>query len=244
MLHGFPLGSGMWTEVATRLSQQARVLVPDLRGHGASPAPPGTYEMDELADDVHDLVRQQGIATGFYLAGLSMGGYVALAYVARYAGQLQGLILCDTRASADSAEAAENRRRMAHQIDNTASIQHVVDAYLPKLLAADTYARRPELVQRVRAMMEAQPPAGVAACLRGMANRPDRTPMLSSIRVPTLVVVGSNDQVTPPDEARLMARSIPGAVLSVIEEAGHLPSQEDPDGLAAIMGRFLNVQRS
>lgn len=239
LLHGFPLGRAMWTEVARDLGTSARVIVPDLRGHGGSPSPAGPYTMDALADDVLELADHCGLTQPFDLGGLSMGGYVALAFAAVHPQRLSSLILCDTRATADTAEAAAGRETLAAKVESSDSVEPVVEAFLPKLLALSAYDEKPDLVAKVRAMMAQQPATGVAGCLRAMARRADHSGLLKTLDFPILALVGEADRITPPDDARAMSASARRGTLEVIDGAGHLTSLEAPAATADAIRRFL-----
>ena len=217
-----------------------RVIAPDLRGHGDSAAPEGVYTMDVMAADVIELLDALQITEPVVLGGLSMGGYVALALWAHYPQRFRALMLMDTRAVADTPEAARNREELARIVESTGSTKHVVDAMMPKLFSEETLNRRPTLITRVRAAMEHNSARGVAGALRGMAQRPDRTAVLATITVPTLVLVGAHDVITPPEESRKLAAAVPGAQLVIIPEAGHLAPLENPEPVnEAILG-FLS----
>jgi pimeloyl-ACP methyl ester carboxylesterase len=193
--------------------------------------------MESLAEDVHALARELG-ATPFVLAGLSMGGYVSLAYVERYAATLRGLMLVDTKAEADTAEGREGREKMI-QLAREKGGKAVGDAMEAKLLSADTIRHKPAIVRAMRAMTDANLPITLERALAAMRDRPDRTAVLKSIRVPTLVVVGDADGITPPSVAEAMQRAIGGAHLAIIRGAGHLSPMEQPEQVNAAMGRFL-----
>src|SRR5438270_1647220 len=154
LLHGFPLDRTMWSDQLTGIGDIYRVIAPDLRGHGESAAPEGVYTMDAMADDVIELLDALQIKEPVVLGGLSMGGYVALALMARYPQRFRGLMLIDTRAAADTPEAARNREELARTVETTRSTRHVVDAMLPKLFSEETRLRRAELIPPVRAAME------------------------------------------------------------------------------------------
>ncbi len=241
LLHGFPLGRAMWASVAAQIADCARVIVPDLRGHGDSPAPAGGYDMLDHAWDVAELVDQCGVIDPFVLGGLSMGGYVALAFAERLRERLSGIILCDTKATADTPEAAQGREDLARKIEAAGSTEAVIASFLPKLLAAQAYEDNPALVSGVRGLMERQPVAGVAGCLRGMAARADRTAVLKTFDRPCLLLFGSEDRITPPEEGRKMASVLPDAGLIVIDGAGHLPPLERPDETAAAIRDFVTA---
>jgi 3-oxoadipate enol-lactonase len=239
LLHGFPLSRAMWAEQLSGIGSTYRVIAPDLRGHGDSPAPEGVYTMDEMADDVIELLDFLSISERFVLGGLSMGGYVALSLVMRYPDRVRGLMLFDTRAGADTPEAAQNREASARAILQADSAKAFVDGMIPKLFAPITLEQRPERVEPMRAVMEKNTPRGVAGALRGIAIRPDRRAGLSGIQVPTLVLVGEHDVITPPAEAKALAAAIANAQLEVIPDSGHMAPYENPSAANAVILRFL-----
>jgi pimeloyl-ACP methyl ester carboxylesterase len=239
LLHGFPLSRKIWTAQEASVGSVYRVIAPDLRGHGESAAPAGVYTMDEMAADVLELLDALQISEPVVVGGLSMGGYVALSMWARAPERIRALMLLDTRAAADTPEAARNREELAKTVETTNSTNHVVDAMLPKLFSDETRRRRAHLIPPVRESMERLSPRAVAGALRGMAQRPDRTAELASISVPTLVLVGDHDVIAPPDEARKMAAAIPNVELAIIPEAGHLAPLENPDVANEVILGFL-----
>jgi len=239
LLHGFPLSRAMWEEQLSGIGSTYRVIAPDLRGHGESPAPEGVYTMDEMADDVVELLDSLSISDRIVLGGLSMGGYVALSLVVRYPDRVRGLMLFDTRAGADTPEAAQNREASARAVLAADSAKELVDAMIPKLFAPITLEQRPERVEPLRAVMENNTPRGTAGALRGMAIRPDRRADLPGIQVPTLVLVGEHDAITLPAEAKALAAAIPNARVEVIPESGHMAPYENPSAANAVILRFL-----
>jgi pimeloyl-ACP methyl ester carboxylesterase len=168
-----------------------------------------------------------------------MGGYVAFAFWRRHAARVRGLILCDTRAGADNAGEKVMRQSTA-QVALDQGTAAVVDGMLPKLLAPRTLAGRAELTAAIRARLVGTDPRAVAASLLGMKERADSTPTLATITVPTLIVVGGDDQLTPPPLARELQAAIPGARLEVVPEAGHLAPVEQPGPTTAALRRFLD----
>jgi pimeloyl-ACP methyl ester carboxylesterase len=238
LLHAFPLSRAMWRPQREALQADCRVLTPDLRGFGGTSPFAGTPALEQMADDVAGLLDALGVREPVVLGGLSMGGYVALAFVRKHAGRLAGLILADTRAEADSAEARANRDRLM-EVARAHSARGVADQMLPKLLGDTTRARRPEVVAEVEQIASAQSAAGIIGAMQAMRDRPDSTPLLGQIRVPTLVVVGGEDVLTPPALARAMADAIPGARLATIEGAGHLANLEQPEAFNAAVRTFL-----
>lgn len=237
-VHGFPLNRTMWAQQEETLSSQFRVITVDLRGHGDSDAPLWRYTIEQFADDVRalldHLVIQQAV-----LAGLSMGGYVLFAFYRKYAKHVMGLILADTRAAADQAEGKEGRFQMA-QIAYQKGSAAIVDLMIPKLLCPATMQTKPDLVRKVRAMIESTQISGIAGDLMAMAERPDSIPLLSQIACPTQIIVGELDLATPPSDARLMAEHISGAHLAIIPGAAHLSNLEQPERFNHIVSSFVS----
>jgi 3-oxoadipate enol-lactonase len=239
LLHGFPFNRSMWREQVKALSDRYRVITPDLRGFGETGAnsdAPAT--MREMAVDVAALLDELNIER-FALGGLSMGGYVAFAFYRHFPLRVRNLILADTRPQADTDEARENRERQAQQALSE-GLEGITGAMLPKLLAPATFVERKEVVEELRSMMTGTNPRGAAAALRGMMERPDQTHLLPSILAPTLIVVGSEDQITPVKDAEVMHREIRGSHLEVIEGAGHVSNMERPAEFNQAVRVFLD----
>lgn len=237
LIHGFPHDRRLWIPQLSALSSSMRVIVPDLRGFGVSPAATTTVTMDEHADDLKLLLQRRGIRQAV-VAGLSMGGYVALAFMARYPAMVRGLVLCNTRATPDGAEERERREATARKVLEH-GVADLAEAMLPKMLTPGTLSTRPELASTIRGMMAGQPTAGVVSGLRGMAKRPDRTPMLPGIAVPTLIISGSKDEAVAPAESEAMARAIPGSKLTVFPDVAHLSNVEAPEAFNALLRDFV-----
>jgi pimeloyl-ACP methyl ester carboxylesterase len=238
-LHAFPLNRDMWQgEIAALLAEQRYRLVSlDWRGFGESEIPNDISTMDLFADDVAGLMDQLGIEQAV-LCGLSMGGYAAFAFLRKYPRRLSGLILADTKPQADTPEAQANRENVA-QLAEAQGTGAIADLQLPRLLSDYTRQHHPEVEIRVRNMIEAGTAQGIAAASRGMARRLDSTDLLANIACPTLVIVGEQDILTPPDVAQAYAASIPGAQYVVIPQAGHLSNLEQPDMFVNTVSRFL-----
>lgn len=239
LLHGFPLSREMWVEQIKALGGSYRIITPDLRGHGQSAAPEGAYTMEEMADDVIELLDRLGVSTPVVLGGLSMGGYVALALIHRYPQRVAALMLLDTRPVADTPEAAKGREETAREVLREGSGRVVVETMLPRLFCAASMEKQPQRVETILAAMERTSAQGIAGALRGMAVRPDRRGELPSIAVPTLVLVGEHDVITPPAGAREMAAAIPGARFEIIPGAGHLAPYENPAAANRVILDFL-----
>lgn len=239
LLHGFPFNHALWREQVQALSDHYRVITPDMRGFGESALSteePAT--MREMAEDVAALLDELGI-NRVTLGGLSMGGYVAFAFYKQFPLRVRSLILADTRHTADTAEAKENRERQAQQA-LAEGMKGIVDSMLPKLLAPASFTERKDVVEELRAMMLSTPPEGAAAALRGMALRTDQTYLLPLILAPTLIIVGSEDQITPLSDAEVMHREIRGSRLEVIEGAGHVSNMERPAEFNQALRTFLD----
>lgn len=243
LVHGFPLDRTLWTYQIDPLKHDYRLIAPDLRGHGQSEVPVGPYHMDQMADDLHALLQELGIEQ-VVLAGLSMGGYVAFAFWRLYPQRVRGLALVDTRAAPDTAEGRANRYAMVEQV-GVEGTRAIVEGMLPKLLSAATLEGKPKIHIHARRMMANTPAAGVVGALEGMAQRPDSTSTLATISVPTLIVVGEEDAITPPAEAEDMYRAIQAAgqsanvTLARIPDAGHLAPLENPEAFNLAMRKFL-----
>ncbi len=249
LLHAFPLDRSLWAGVADRLDGVLALLLVDLPGLGASPLPAAGHQagagagasLDVSADAVAALLDRLGHRQAV-LAGVSMGGYVALAFARRYRQRVAGLALIDTKAAADPPEARENRERIARAVLGEAG-PRALAPMLDGLLGASTRARRPELVDWVRERLAAAPVAGVAWSQRAMAARPDATDLLRDLRVPVAVVVGEEDVLTPPAQARAMAATAADALLTVLPAVGHLSPLEAPDAVAAaVLALMLRVR--
>ena len=238
LLHAFPLHAGMWEPQLALVSEGWRIVAPHLRGmdggHGETPQ----SSFDDVAGSVVDLLDGLHIDRAV-IGGVSMGGYLAFAlhkWAARY---FAGMVLADTRPEADSPQAVDGRQRMLALLRERGSAA-VADEMIPRLLGETTRRTRPDLVERVRSMVLANPPDAIAGALTAIMTRGDSTPLLSTIECPVLIIVGDEDVVTPPSISRDMHRAIAGSELVTISNAGHLSSLEQPGPFNAALSRFLN----
>ena len=238
LLHGYPFNRTMWRDQFEELKRHHRVIVPDLRGHGETTVTPGVATMEDMARDVAALLESLQVRRPV-LGGLSMGGYVALAFCRLFPVKARALVLSDTRAQGDTEEAKQNREVQAEKALRE-GMEGIAEGLLPKLLTPETVSQRPDIVKRVRDMIVATNPEGAAAALRGMAQRPDRTSFLSNIIAPTLIVVGSDDALTPVADSEVMRREIGGSRLRIIEGAGHVSNIEKPEEFNRALVEFLN----
>ncbi|WP_394615976.1 alpha/beta fold hydrolase [Lentzea sp. JNUCC 0626] len=219
LLHAFPLDARMWDVPGA--------LTPSLRGHGEP-------DLGTVADQVLGVLDERGLEQ-VLLGGCSMGGYVAMALLRRAPERVKGLVFVDTKHTADAPEAVANRHAMADRVERDGVGEWLVEAMLPNLLgpdASDT-ARA-----SVRTMILEQRAEDVAWWQRAMAKRPDSTDVLESLDVPSLVLVGEHDKITPPDVAAKLAVTLHHSTSERIEHAGHLPPVEQPDEFRARLERW------
>ncbi len=234
LLHAFPLHSGMWSRQIAALEKRHRVVAPDYRGLGKTASSPEPSTMPLLAQDVRALLQHLRIERAG-IAGLSMGGYLAFELYRQAPSLFRGLALCDTRAGADTEEGKANREKFAKTAIEK-GMSWVADEMTPKLLRPQP---DPAAVKEARSLIAGGSPAGVAAAQRGMAERPDSTPTLAKISCATLVLVGEEDQLTPPPESEKMAAAVKGAKLVKIARAGHLPCIENPEPFTKALQEFF-----
>ncbi len=237
-IHGYPFDRTMWQHQLGSLEGFRRVA-PDLRGMGLSDAPDLGYSMTTYADDLAALLDTLAI-DDVILCGLSLGGYVAFEFVRRWRARVRGLILMDTRAEPDGPEARRTRDAQATLARDRGS-EAVADGLIPKLFP-DPAAAASAVAMRIRRMIGATPVAGIAGALVAMRDRPDSTGLLPTLAgIPTLVVVGDADPITPPDDAQAMAEAIPGARFATIDGAGHIPPLEQPAETSRVIAEFIRT---
>jgi len=237
-IHGYPLNSRIWEPQLEGLADYARLIAPDLRGHGESDAPSGPYTMDLLAEDCRDVLDALDVLEPVVLCGLSMGGYVSFAFFRNYPERVAGLILAATRAGEDTPEGKVNRDKAA-DLARQGGPGAVAESMLPKMLSPTTYNRNPELVRHVWEIMESTSLEGILGDLMGMKSRPDSTPTLAKIDKPTLILQGSDDQLIPLNDAVEMRTTILKAHLRLLPDAGHLLNMEQPDLTNQAIRSFL-----
>jgi pimeloyl-ACP methyl ester carboxylesterase len=244
LLHAYPLDARMWDSVRAPLAERTRLITPDQRGLGRTPLPedgataPAAPSLDHAARDVLALLDKLEIDTAV-VGGSSMGGYVAMALLRLAPERVGGLVFLGTKATADTVEAREKRLAVADRADRDGTSGWLADEMLPTLLGETTRRRRPEVVDRVRELIEEQPPAGVAWAQRAMAARPDSTDVLRTADVPTVVVAGEEDAIMSVDVVRDVADTVPGAEFVVVPRAGHLLPLEAPEAVVEAVSRVL-----
>ena len=238
LLHPVPANHKVWLPAAELLVGRYRLILPDLRGHGQSGVGTAPATMEKHAADLLRLLETCGVNRAVFV-GVSIGGYVLFEFWRRHRERVSGLILCDTRAGPDTEEGRANRLKAANDVEKQGPASFI-DSMIFKLLGDTTRTTRPDLVERARKTMMEMSVAGIAAVQRGMATRPDSVADLKTINVPTLVMVGSEDTLTPLSEAEFMQRQIAGSHLQLISRAGHYSVFEQHEAAGRAIRRFLD----
>ena len=240
LLHAFPLSAEMWSAQHAGLASRARLVTPHQRGFGGTPLGDAPPSLDVAADDLVGVLDELAIDRAV-LGGLSMGGYVAMAFLRRHPERVGGLVLADTKAGADPEAAVANRRRIADALEQTGSSAVLVEEVYPALLSDATRTEHPDLADRVRKDVSSAPPDASAWAQRAMAGRPDSFDTLRAVSVPALVLVGEDDRLTPLAEAEAMVDALPQARLVTVRGAGHLSAIEAPAAFNAAVIAFLDA---
>lgn len=236
LVHGFPLDHTQWDNQLQALASW-RAIAPDLRGAGRSDAPEQGYSIARYADDLVAVLDALG-AERAVCCGFSMGGYVLLDLWRRHRERVRALILCDTKAEADTPEGRRARDEHADLVRRE-GMAALAERLLPRLVGRTTTAANPALVERVRAMMVRTPPAGAVGALRAMRDRRDASDILGGVSVPTLLICGAEDVLTPPAMMRALAGRMPAARCVEIPLAGHLSPMEQPERVSRALEEFL-----
>src|ERR1700691_2248774 len=237
LLHPFPANHEFWMPVAQALPTRYGVILPDLRGHGDSGVGQGPATMDKHAADLAGVMDDADIGRA-PLVGASIGGYVMFEFWRRQRGRVAALVLCNTKAPADSAEARAGRLQAASDVLERGT-EPFFESMIPRLLGKATRETRPDLVDGALRMMRKMSPEDVAQVQRGMAERPDSVSTLKTIHVHTLLVTGEEDILTGLNEAELMRQHISGSQLRVIPKAGHYSPWEQPEEAVTLLRQFL-----
>jgi 3-oxoadipate enol-lactonase len=232
LLHGHPLDASMWEPQLEGLEGTARLIAPNLPGFGGEPSAGDVMTMEAAADRVAATLKDAGVDRAV-VCGISMGGYVAFAFWRRHWDLVSGLVLANTKSGADDEAGKERRRQLAERLRDEGNF--LADAP-PPLLSANA---SPELWDRVKEIVRAQPAEAIAAAALGMAERRDSTPDLARISIPTLVITSTGDTLIPPEATTPMGEQIPGARIEVIQGAGHLSNMESPEEFNRLLQEHL-----
>jgi len=243
LVHGFPLDHTMWQYQIADLKDEMRVIAPDLRGFGMSGVTAGTVTMAQMADDLAGLLDALRISEPVYFCGLSMGGYVAWQFIERHRKRLAGVILCDTRAVADTPKEKETRLETAEKVVKEGP-GFIAEAMPKRLFAERAHQEQAKLVQETREVIRRTAPEGIAAAARGMAARPDVSGKLGGMEIPALVIVGSEDAISKAEEMRTIAEELPISMFVEIPGAGHMSPLEAPDVVNRAISDFVSRMSS
>jgi 3-oxoadipate enol-lactonase len=238
-IHGFPFSSEMWNGQAQILqdNKNLRIITYDLRGHGQSDVGDGQYTIELFVDDLIALLDHLKI-TKTILCGFSMGGYIALRAVERNPDRFNALVLCDTMSAADSNE-AKTRRANSIKLVKNQGVGQFVEGFLKVVFAPQTFDSHPDIVNKIRRTILFNSPLGICGALLAMAGRTETTEALSKINIPTLILVGEHDVVTPPGAAKNMHNRIPNSKLHVLDNAAHMSNLENPKVFNEHLMEFL-----
>ena len=235
-IHGFPHNRTLWAPQLSALAGQCRCIALDLRGFGESSAV-GPWTVSRHADDVAGLLDQLKIPSAV-IVGLSMGGYIAFEMVRRHRGRVRALVLADTKQGADNAEAKSKRLAMM-EVAKSGGAGAIADAQLTGMVGKSTRERNPQVADELHRMMASASVPGILGALHALMERPDSTDTAADIDVPTMIIVGAEDVLTPPKEAKAMAKAIRGSTIDVIDQAGHVSNFERPAAFNHLLTEFL-----
>lgn len=242
LIHGFPFSREMWKPQVEALKKEHYVITYDVRGHGGSGTGDGQYTMEYFVDDLIGLLESLKLSS-VVVVGLSMGGYIALRAFERHPERFRGLVLCDTKSEADNND-GKIRRAMQAKSVKWDGVEKFAEAFLKAVFHEKTFETNPGAVSLIRSVIEKTTSQSIAGTLIALAARTDSTSLLFTIKVPTLILVGQHDAVTPPSSSQAMAEKVPGAVMHVIPRAGHLSNLENPEEfnkhLLKFLGQFKN----
>lgn len=236
--HGFPFDHRMWDLQVNEFSKKYFCVTYDIRGLGKSPAGDGQFTIEMFADDLFDVIDQLNLKKPV-LCGLSMGGYISLRAIEKNQDTFSALILCDTKSAADNNEAKIKRAEGVKKI-NRDGVEKFVNEFVPNCFAEETIKNKKEIYEDTLNGALKSSSAGVKGCLIAMAGRTDTTEYLSKIKIPTLVICGEKDKLTPPDIMKEMSEKIPVSEFHIIPNAGHLSPLENAEVVNEIMKEFLN----
>lgn len=234
LLHGYPLDHSIWQPIIPLMKDEAHLIMPDLRGHGRSPVPDGVYSMYCMAEDVLALLDRLRIKK-VILAGHSMGGYVALHFAQAYPERLSALVLVASHCFADEKEKAKNRIATAQKVDESGSIDFIVEEMLPNLTTDLS------LFENLRELMLGTNPKGICGVLHGMAERDSMCETLSTFEKPLLIIAGDEDKLISMDRVKLMASLMKNPWIEIIPGAGHLPMLEKPKETAKVITALMKM---
>lgn len=237
LVHGFPLDHRIWDDQVKQLSSRFRVIAVDLKGFGKS-ASTEAFTIDSMADELAEFISAVN-ATPAVVAGLSMGGYISFSLAVRHPEIMKGLAIVCSKAEADTPAGREARQKMA-ELAQTQGAKPVAEQMMPKMFCETTYKNRPELVEKLRGIMEASPPTTIANACFAMRDRVDRTPDLPKLAMPVMIILGEKDSIIPAEMGKAMALACRQGALKLIPGAGHLATMEEPAVVSQVLADFAS----
>ena len=236
-IHGFPFSQEMWKPQVAAFSSEYRVVTYDIRGHGKSKVGDGQYTLELFVDDFFGILDHLNIERAV-VVGLSMGGYIALRAIERNPEQFRALVLCDTKSEADTDE-GKLKRAASIKLVKTEGVKKFAAGFVKSVFAPETFKKKPEIVRFLQKIIEKNSPVAIAGTLLALAARTDTTLSLPKINVPTLIIVGEKDTLTPVSAAQSMNERIARSELHVIPNAAHLSNLENPEEFNQLLMNFL-----
>lgn len=236
-VHGFPYDHTMWENQINFLKDKYFCVAYDVRGLGSSYVGDGQYTMEFFVDDLFSIITELNLKKPV-LCGLSMGGYISLRAVERNQSLFSALILLDTRSEADDNTGKLKRAANINQI-NTEGLEKFTKAFVTFCFADETPFEQENMFNQILQKSYKHNPLGVKGCIIAIMSRTDTTHFLQHIKIPTLVICGSFDKLTPPIVMRQMAEKIPGSEFAVVPRAGHMTPLENPDNVNDLIDGFL-----
>jgi pimeloyl-ACP methyl ester carboxylesterase len=238
LLHPFPVNHEFWLPLSPLLSSRYRLVMPDLRGHGESSLGQGPATMQKHAADIAQVMTAASVGRA-PLVGVSIGGYAIFEFWRRFRDRVSALVLCNTKAAADTGDARNARLEAAGDVLERGT-EPFIEGMLQKVLGETTRRSRPDLVEGVLRMMREMSAEDVAGVQGGMAERPDSVSTLKTINVPTLIITGDEDKMTGVPEAEVMKQDIPRSQMRVVPRAGHYSPWEQPEEVGKLIRQFLD----
>jgi 3-oxoadipate enol-lactonase len=238
LIHGFPLNKLMWNKQIGELKDRYRVIAYDIRGHGKTEAGDKDFSIELFVNDLICLMDALKIDKTI-LCGFSMGGYIALNAIVNYPDRFNAILLCDTNCADDSPEAREKRMKAIESI-KVNGLEQYAEESLKKLFAPISFSKHSKEIAFVKDMIMKTSSQSLYKTLYALAERKETCTILQNIKVPALIMVGKEDEITPPDVALSMHEKIIGSTIHIIEHAGHLSNLENPDRFNELLIKFLN----
>lgn len=238
-VHGQPFNRTMWRYQSAYFDKNYRLIIPDLRGYGETSASDDKVLLDEMALDLAHLLDELLIKEAIF-CGVSMGGQIILDFYRLFPHRVKALIIADSDARSESKESYQKRMLLAETLIAD-GMKKYTDEHIDQYIGSKTKERNSEMYRHLYEMMSTTNAQAAAAAQKGRAHRRDHLPILSSLDIPVLIIVGAEDYFTPLPVAEMMSKNIPGAQLVIIEEAGHLPGMESPQSFNMAVEKFLTA---